>query len=58
MKKLISKEILLTFTNFNKAFEIHTGASKVQLRTGLKQEGKSFVFHRKIQMILKANLPL
>ena len=31
VKKLVSRETLLSCPNFNKSFEIHTGASKLQL---------------------------
>jgi len=45
MKKLIAKETLLTYPNFNKTFEIHTDASKVQLGACISQEGKPVAFY-------------
>jgi RNase H-like domain found in reverse transcriptase len=45
MKKLIAKEILLTYPNFNKTFEIHTDASKVQLGACISQEGRPVAFY-------------
>jgi RNase H-like domain found in reverse transcriptase len=35
--RLITKETLLTYPNFNKTFEIHTDASKVQLVACISQ---------------------
>jgi len=45
MKTLISKETLLAYPNFNKKFEIHTDASKVQLGACLSQEGRPLAFY-------------
>ena len=45
MKKLIAKETLLTYPNFNKVFEVHTDASKVQLGACISQEGKPVAFY-------------
>jgi hypothetical protein len=45
MKVLIAKETLLTYPDFNKEFEIHTDASKVQLRTCISQGGKPLGFY-------------
>jgi RNase H-like domain found in reverse transcriptase len=45
MKRLIAKEPLLTYPNFNKTFEIHTDASKVQLRYSTSQEGRPVAFY-------------
>ena len=45
MKLLIAKETLLTYPNFNKTFEIHTDASKVQLGACISQEGKPIAFY-------------
>jgi RNase H-like domain found in reverse transcriptase len=51
MKKLIAKETLLTYLNFNKMFEIHTDASKVQLRACILQEGRPVAFYsRKLNL--------
>jgi RNase H-like domain found in reverse transcriptase len=45
MKKLIAKETLLTYPNFNKKFEIHTDASKVQLGACISREGRPVAFN-------------
>jgi RNase H-like domain found in reverse transcriptase len=45
MKKLIAKETLRTYPNFNKMFEIHTDASKIQLGACILQEGRPVVFY-------------
>jgi RNase H-like domain found in reverse transcriptase len=45
MKKLIPKETLLTYPNFNETFEIHTDASKVQLEACISQEGEPVAFY-------------
>jgi RNase H-like domain found in reverse transcriptase len=47
MKRLIAKETLLTHPNFNKTFEIHTDANKVQLRDCTSQEGRPVAFNSK-----------
>ena len=45
MKEVISKETLLTYPQFDKPFEIHTDASKVQLGACISQEGKPIAFY-------------
>jgi RNase H-like domain found in reverse transcriptase len=45
MKAHIAKETLLTFPNFNKEFEIHMDASKLQLGACVSQEGKPVAFY-------------
>jgi RNase H-like domain found in reverse transcriptase len=45
MKWLIAKETFLTYPNFNKTFEIHTDASKVQLGACISQEGRPVAFY-------------
>ena len=50
MKALTAKETLLTFPDFNKEFEIHTDASKLQLGACISQKGKPVAFYsRKLQ---------
>ena len=45
MTKLISKEILLVYTNFSKPFVIHTDVSKVQLGAVISQDNKPIAFY-------------
>ena len=45
MKKLISKETLLTYPDFSQPFEIHTNASKVQLGACISQNNKPIAFY-------------
>ena len=45
MKKLIAKETLLTYPDFNKPFEIHTDASDVQLGACISQDDKPVAFY-------------
>jgi transposase InsO family protein len=42
---LIAKETLLTYPDFNKQFEIHTDASKLQLGACISQSGKPIAFY-------------
>ena len=45
MKDVISKDVLLTYPNFNKPFEIHTDASHTQLGSVISQDGKLIAFY-------------
>lgn len=45
MKKLISRETLLTFPDFSEPFDIHTDASGVQLGACISQKGKPIAFY-------------
>ena len=45
IKKIVSRETLLSYPNFNKPFEIHTDASKLQLGAVISQEGKPIAFY-------------
>ena len=45
IKKIVSRETLLAYPNFNKTFEIHTDASKTQLGSVISQEGKPIAFY-------------
>ena len=45
IKNLVSREILLSYPNFNEPFEIHTDASKVQIGSVINQEGKLIAFY-------------
>ena len=44
-KKIISKEALLAFPDFNKKFVIHTDASHTQLGAVISQDGKPIAFY-------------
>ena len=45
IKKVVSRETLLAYPDFNKTFEIHTDASKSQLGAVISQEGKPIAFY-------------
>ena len=45
IKKIIARETLLSFPDFNKPFEIHTDASKIQLGGIISQNGKPIAFY-------------
>jgi len=45
MKKAISKEVLLSFPDFNEMFEVYTDASKVQLGAVIMQKGRPLAFY-------------
>ena len=45
LKKIISKETLLTYPDFNKPFDIHTDASDKQLGSVISQNGRPIAFY-------------
>ena len=45
IKKLVSRETLLSYPNFNDRFEIHMDASKIQLGSVISQKGKPIAFY-------------
>jgi RNase H-like domain found in reverse transcriptase len=45
MKNIIAMETLLAYSNFNKPFNIHTGASHTQLEAVVSQENKPIAFY-------------
>jgi RNase H-like domain found in reverse transcriptase len=45
VKQTLGKNIVLTFPDFEKPFEIYTDASKVQLGAVIEQEGKPLAFY-------------
>ena len=45
MKRILSKEVLLTYPDFNKPFDIHTDASDVQLGAVISQNEKPIAFY-------------
>lgn len=50
MMKIIGREVLLAYPDFNKPFEIHTDASHVQLGSVISQNGRPIAFYsRKLQ---------
>ena len=44
IKKLVSRETLPSYPNFNASFEIHKDASKLQLGSVISQKGKTIAF--------------
>jgi len=44
-KRIIAKETLLAYPNFNKPFKIYTDASHYQLGAVVSQEGKPIAFY-------------
>jgi len=44
-KRIIAKETLLAFPNFNEPFQIHTDASHYQLGAVVSQEGTPIAFY-------------
>jgi RNase H-like domain found in reverse transcriptase len=45
MKKIIAKEVLLAYPDFNDEFVIHTDASHTQLGAVISQKGKPIAFY-------------
>ena len=44
IKKLVSRETLLSYPNFNEPFEIHTDTNKIQLESVISQKCKPISF--------------
>ena len=45
IKRVIGREVLLGYPDFNAPFEIHTDASKLQLGAVITQKGKPIAFY-------------
>ena len=45
MKKIVAREVLLSYPNFNELFEIHTDASATQLGAVISQKGRPIAFY-------------
>ena len=45
IEKVVSRETLLSYPNFNKPFVIHTDASKLQLGAVISQDDKPIAFY-------------
>ena len=45
IKRLIGREVLLAYPDFNSPFEIHTDASKLQIGAVISQKGKPISFY-------------
>ena len=45
MKKIVAREVLLSYPNFNEPFEIHTDASATQLGAVISQKNKPIAFY-------------
>ena len=46
-KKLVSRETLLSYPNFNEPFKIHTDVSKLKLGSVISQKGKPIAFYNR-----------
>jgi RNase H-like domain found in reverse transcriptase len=44
-KKIIAREVMLAYPDFNKPFEIHMDASHYQLGVVIAQQGKPIAFY-------------
>ena len=44
IKRIVARDTLLAYHNFNEAFKIHTNASAFQLGAVIIQEGKNYCF--------------
>jgi len=44
-KRIIAKETLLAYPNFNKPFQIYTDASQYQIGVVVSQDGKPIAFY-------------
>jgi hypothetical protein len=52
IKELLSKEVLLTYPNFNEPFDVHTDASDLQLGAVISQKGVPIAFYsRKLNKV-------
>ena len=45
VKRVIGREVLLAYPDFNALFEIHTDASKLQIGAVISQKGKPIAFY-------------
>jgi RNase H-like domain found in reverse transcriptase len=45
-KKIIAREVMLAYPDFNNPFKIHTDVSHYQLGAVISQEGKPIAFYR------------
>ena len=45
IKRVVGREVLLAYLDFNAPFEIHTDASKLKSGTVIYQKGKPIVFY-------------
>ena len=45
MKKMLSCEVLLAYSDFSKPFVVHTDTSDYQLGAVISQDGKSIAFY-------------
>ena len=51
MKRIISREVLLSYPDFSKPFEIHTDASHTQLGAVISQDSQPIAFYsRKLNL--------
>ena len=45
MKQIVAKEVILSYPNFSKDFEVHTDASDKQLGAVISQDHKPIAFY-------------
>jgi RNase H-like domain found in reverse transcriptase len=58
-KKIIAREVMLAYPDFNNPFKIHTDASHYQLGAVISQEGKPIAFYsRKLNQLRLATQPV
>ena len=57
MKKIISREALLAYPDFNEPFDIHTDASHTQLGAVISQAGKPIAFYSESSSPSKPAIP-
>ena len=55
MKRVIGREVLLAYPDFNAPFEIHTDASKLQIGAVISQKGKPINFYSQNTNIAQQN---
>ena len=55
IKRVIGREVLFAYPDFNAPFEIHTDASKLKIGAVISQKGKPIVFYSRNMNIAQQN---
>ena len=55
IKRVIGREVLLAYPDFNAPFEINTDASKIQIGAVVSQKGKPISFYSQIMNSFQQN---